>query len=173
MVQIETEYTKQALDFLEKTNATCEIEFEGCTRNLDWKDKEKRNFYNVILTTPRGSMNLTFWDSIYNTEISKMTIEKYAKKRFGCKYPYLLHSDKVKARRELKEKQAVAFPTAYDILACVTKYDPGTFEDFCSEFGYDEDSKMADKIYTAAMREYKQLERIFTHEQIEELQEIW
>jgi len=28
-------------------------------------------------------------------------------------------------------------PTAYDVLACLTTYDVGTFEDFCSEFGYD------------------------------------
>jgi hypothetical protein len=28
-------------------------------------------------------------------------------------------------------------PTMYDVLSCVTKSDPGTFEDFYSEFGYD------------------------------------
>lgn len=28
-------------------------------------------------------------------------------------------------------------PTAYDVLASLTVYDVGTFEDFCSEFGYD------------------------------------
>ena len=27
-------------------------------------------------------------------------------------------------------------PTAYDLLTCLTKNDPGTFEDFCVEFGY-------------------------------------
>ena len=26
-------------------------------------------------------------------------------------------------------------PRAYDILTCLTKYDPGTFENFCSDFG--------------------------------------
>lgn len=26
-------------------------------------------------------------------------------------------------------------PTCYDILACLTKYDPGDYEDFCSELG--------------------------------------
>ena len=28
-------------------------------------------------------------------------------------------------------------PTEYDVLACLTKYDPGNYEDFCSEFGYE------------------------------------
>lgn len=34
-------------------------------------------------------------------------------------------------------------PTMYDVLTCLTKYDPDTFEDFCSEFGYDTDSRRA------------------------------
>ena len=32
-------------------------------------------------------------------------------------------------------------PSVYDIFACLQKYDPETFEDFCAEFGYDTDSK--------------------------------
>lgn len=166
------EYTKQALDFLEKTNATCKIEFGGCAVNYDWKEKDCRNFYNVTLSTTRGTMNFVFWDSIYNTELSKMTVEEYAKKRFKREYCYLTGSDKARARNELKEKKVSAIPTAYDVLTCLQRYDPGTFEEFCSEFGYDEDSKTADKIYIAVIREYKQLERIFTPEQMKELQEI-
>jgi hypothetical protein len=52
-------------------------------------------------------------------------------------------------------------PTMYDVLTCLTKYDPETFEDFCSEFGYDEDSRKAEKIYNAVVREYKNVERLF------------
>lgn len=32
-------------------------------------------------------------------------------------------------------------PTCYDILACLTKYDPGDYEDFCSEFGYETETE--------------------------------
>ena len=167
-----TEYTKQALDFLQKANATCNIEFGGCTINPDWEEKEYRNFYNVVLSSSRGSMQFVFWDSINNTEISKMTLGEYAKKRFKCQYEYLTHSDKAKVSKELKEKKTAAIPSAYDVLASMTTSDPGTFEEFCSEFGYDEDSKTADRIYIAVIKEYKQLERIFTTEQMEELQEI-
>ena len=28
-------------------------------------------------------------------------------------------------------------PSEYDILACLEKYDPGSYEDFCSEYGYE------------------------------------
>lgn len=69
-------------------------------------------------------------------------------------------------------KKAAAQPNAYDVLACITKYDPGTFENFCSEFGYDEDSRTAERIYFAVQKEYSQLARIFTPEQLEEMQEI-
>lgn len=167
-----TKYTKQTLDFLEKAKATCNIEYGGCTISPDWKEKEYRNFYNITLSSPRGSMFFVFWDSIYNTEISKMTLAEYAKKRFKCQYEFLTYPDKAKASKELKEKKAAATPTAYDVLAFLSKYEPGTFEEFCHEFGYDEDSKTADRIYIAIIKEYKQLERIFTAEQMEELREI-
>ena len=58
------------------------------------------------------------------------------------------------------------------MLACLEKYDPGTFEDFCSELGYDEDSRTAERIYIAVIKEYKDLTRIFTEKQMEELSEI-
>ena len=63
-------------------------------------------------------------------------------------------------------------PTAYDVLSCLTKYDVGSFEDFCSEFGYDTDSRAAYKTYKAVLKEWKNIERLFTSEQIEMLQEI-
>lgn len=63
-------------------------------------------------------------------------------------------------------------PTTYDVLACLTKYDVGTFENFCSDFGYDTDSRKAYKIYKAVLREWKNIELLFTPEQIEQLQEI-
>lgn len=62
-------------------------------------------------------------------------------------------------------------PTLYDILACLQKYDCGTFEDFCSEFGYGTDSRKAEKIYKAVCREFDAVDRLF-NDVIEELQEI-
>lgn len=63
-------------------------------------------------------------------------------------------------------------PTAYDALACLTKYDPGTFENFCGDFGYDEDSRKAFKTYKAVKREWENVAKLFSTEQIELLQEI-
>lgn len=137
------------------------------------KRKKKRNWYDVTITTPRGKMAFTFWDSIHNTEISTMTFEEYAKKKLKYnRVEDMSYGEKVKAKNDLARLKADAVPNEYDVLACLEKYDVGTFEDFCSEFGYDEDSKTAERIYIAVIKEYKDLTRIFTEEQMEELSEI-
>ena len=133
------EYIKQAQDFLKSCNATMQISYTGMELNSNWRDKELRNTYFATITTPRGTMKVKFWDSIYNTE------------------------------RGIK-------PTEYDILACLEKYDVGTFEDFTNEFGYDisepDDLRCAKRIYKAVTHEYNDLCRCFTEEQLESLREI-
>ena len=166
------EYIKQANDFLEKANATIEIEFVGFTINKDWTEREKRGLYDVTLTSPKGSMVFHFWDSIRNAEIKKMTLAEYALKRYKMRVENMSYAEKRKAKKKLEEKKAEATPSAYDVLACMTKYDPGTFEEFCHEFGYDEDSRTAEKTYFAVQKEYSRLTRLFTAEQMEELREI-
>lgn len=167
------EYLKQAKKFLNKANAKCEIVYGGISRNENWREKEKRNWYDVTITTPRGKMTFTFWDSIHNTEISTMTLEEYAKKKLRYnRFEDMPYNEKVKAKNNLARLKTEAVPDEYDVLACLEKYDPGTFEDFCSEFGYDEDSRTAERIYIAVIKEYKNLTRIFTEEQMEESREI-
>lgn len=52
-------------------------------------------------------------------------------------------------------------PTVSDILSCLTKNDPGTFDEFCSEFGYDTDSRRAEKTYKAVVKEWAGVDRVF------------
>jgi hypothetical protein len=63
-------------------------------------------------------------------------------------------------------------PDAYDVLACLTKYDIGTFDNFCADFGYDTDSRKAYKTYKAVLKEWKNVELLFTPDQLEQLQDI-
>lgn len=70
------------------------------------------------------------------------------------------------------DMQLNKYPTAYDVLACITKNDPGTFEDFCSEFGYDTDSISASKTYEAVVKEWLKVSRFFTPTELEALQEV-
>jgi hypothetical protein len=63
-------------------------------------------------------------------------------------------------------------PTLYSVLTCLQKYDVGTFEDFCSELGYDEDSRTAERVYKAVVKEFEAMRRLFTSEELEVLEMI-
>lgn len=67
-------------------------------------------------------------------------------------------------------------PSEYDILACLQKYEVGEIEDFILDFGYEikqkGDLKKIQDTYNAVVREYQDVCRCFTPEQIEQLQEI-
>ena len=68
-------------------------------------------------------------------------------------------------------------PNAYSILSCLEKYDVGSMDDFMHEFGYEIKSAkdLANFIatYNAVVKEYSDLCRIFTPEQMEKLREIY
>ena len=63
-------------------------------------------------------------------------------------------------------------PTLYDVLSCLQKYEVGTFEDFCGDFGYDNDSRTALKTYKAVVKEYDKVCSLFSNEELELLQMI-
>lgn len=63
-------------------------------------------------------------------------------------------------------------PNAYDVITCFQKSDPGTFKDFCLEYGYDDDSRKAEEVWRACCAEWDKVRRFFTPEEVEQLQEI-
>jgi len=64
-------------------------------------------------------------------------------------------------------------PNAYDVLACLDTYADGeSFNDFCSDYGYETDSIKAKKTYNAVMKQIEGLKKVFNKEQLEELNEI-
>ena len=169
---MKTEYTKQAEKFLQDAGATMKIELRGCAINTTWKEKEPRNLYAVTITTPRGSYTFDFWDSLRNTEIMQTTIEQYARKYLHRRLKDMTYREKNKAYAELAKMRKKTRPNCYDVLACLTKYDPGTFENFCAEYGYYEDSRTAERVYIAVQNEFANLKRIFDPEQLEAMREI-
>lgn len=75
----------------------------------------------------------------------------------------------------LPTDQYVPAPTAanvlYSLLSDMT-CGSDTFEDFCASFGYDEDSRKAHDIYLACQKSGSKFRKVFTSEQIEQLQEL-
>lgn len=128
-----SEYEQQALDFLEKVNATMKITYiETCKNNM-WNDGRLWRRHMVTITRNHKRWTFSFYNSIANKES----------------------------------------PTPYDVLACITKYDPGNIEDFAWEYGYDhEPLKRIAQIYNACLKEYENCCRIFG-DVLDELREIW
>jgi len=60
-------------------------------------------------------------------------------------------------------------PTIYQILSCLQKCGVGTFENFCGDFGYDEDSRKAEKIYKSVCREFLNMQKLFNEKELEVL----
>lgn len=68
-------------------------------------------------------------------------------------------------------------PSKYTILACLEKYDVGSIDDFFNAFGWEINSgsdviKFLDT-YNETVKQYRDLCRIFTPEQMEMLREIY
>lgn len=74
--------------------------------------------------------------------------------------------------QSISNSNGITPPTAYDVLACLTKSDPGTFENFCSEMGYDSDSRKAEKIYKSVCEEWAKVTQFFTDAEVGQLQNI-
>lgn len=169
------EYIKQAKDFLTGCNATMEIKYVGLEKP-NWDDRP-HCVYDCTIKTPRGEMAVHFYDSFHNTEIMTMNDKEYYEKQFRRQYDSLTYLEKQRWLKNLKVKRAEAIPTEYDILACLTKYDVGSMDDFMHEFGYEIKctKDMTDFIntYNAVVKEYNDVRRCFTEEQIEAMQEIW
>lgn len=98
--------------------------------------------------------------------------DKQSRNIYRCRLKNELGSYNFNFGQSIDGTQKGEAPSAYDILTCLTKYDPVSFEDFCSDFGYDSDSRSAEKIYKAVAKEWKAIDKLFTSEQIELLQEI-
>jgi len=60
-------------------------------------------------------------------------------------------------------------PSLYDVLSCLEKYEVGTFEDFCDNFGYDQDSRQAERTYKGVVKEYEGMASLFSEKELEVL----
>lgn len=168
-----SEYVKKAKDFLTSCNATMEIKYVGLEKP-NWDDEPHRT-YDCTIKTPRGEMMVHFYDSLANTELW-MPYNEYYEKKFRRSYEAMGLTEKMRFQKALKDKRAEAVPTEYDILACLTKYDVGSMDDFMHEFGYEihctKDMTNFINTYNAVVKEYNDVRRCFTEEQIEAMCEI-
>lgn len=149
-------YEKQGQDFLERTGTKFKANLLYHDKYFP-DDKESRDIYQITLTRGDRVWSFRFGQSLANsnTEERKREIEQVG---FWTK-------EGKRLRAEIKS------PSAYDVLACITKHDPGTLQDFCNDYGYDIDSKKAEKIYFDVQHEWENVRYIFD-DVLSELAEI-
>ena len=173
MKTIKSQYEIQAEKFIEKTGVKLEVKFLKFGKHFD-SDTEKRDIYHITMLRGEKDFSFNFGQSIAN---SHYYVDYHLKgRKYDCN-GYSIGEEKGSnycniGKCDFVTKVNGKKPTACDILACLTKYDPETFEDFCSNYGYDTDSRSAEKIYNAVKTEWQNVKNMFSGKEIEELQEI-
>jgi hypothetical protein len=141
------EYENQANDFLRDTKTTLKIEFKEFN-SMPWdKDGQMRNIFICTLSNSNDSYSFDFGASINDSRKMIPTIETDG-------------GDEIKT------------PTNYDVLACLSISYCETFDEFCDEFGYDNDSISALDTFNAVTEQSEALNILFDNDQIEMLHEI-
>jgi hypothetical protein len=167
------EYEKQAIDFAQKVGLQMTAIYTGHRARFG---KHITAVYHVTLTRNHRSYSFDFSTSIND---SWQHFKKPTKILSG--FPLSIDIDKffdsdVCRLEKFQHKvfvvrRAQKVPRLYDILAGITKSDPGTFSDFCGDFGYDEDSRKAFETYLAVQKEWEGVQLLFG-DVLDELQEI-
>ena len=174
-----SEYTEAAEKFLTDTGTTLTIEFQY-TGPYFAGDKDKRDVYRFTLKNARGEYSSTFGDSIRNTErraFAAMIGQGWAywsKEAARMGFRKEAGSETI-SRKSLAEARNYR-PSAYDILACLEKYEPDTFDNWAAEMGYN-DRPLSEypnvlKVWTACVEQYRGLSRMFSADEMEQLREI-
>jgi hypothetical protein len=189
------EYEQKAQDFLRETGTEIKIKYLKNDFYFD-DDKEKRDIYEVELKRGDRTFKFKYGNSLVDSGLILYVGSGGIKRRTnhkGFSIPKDIReqfinakttAEKRKAKLKLKYwfeqnhfslsglKYEFEQPRAYDILFCLQKYEVGTFEGFCSEFGYNTDSKKAEKTYKAVKNEYENLERLYSEREFEKMREI-
>lgn len=170
-----TNYEVQALDFLNATNTEMTTEFIENGKHFD-DDKHNRDIYKVTFKRGSRKFSFRFGQSLVNSTkiVDRVTGNEYTTDGGSLKGNTRITNMaryKEALGRELKEVKGTP-PTAYDVLACLEKYGYEDFEDFCATYGYDTDSRRAEKIFKAVQKEYDNVCKLWSDEEIEQLREI-
>ena len=176
---MKTDYEKQATDFLEKTGCKMAITYKE-NRKYFPNDKETRDVYDIKIERGSRVWKFEFGNSIKDSEF----VAVYGKTKYPIPASFREKSNSEIAlyvKRNLQSDFGTVKadhivrpvpPSEYSVLACITKWDPGSFENFCSEYGYDSDSKTSDRVYADVKEEWLNVCRIWSDSEIEELYEI-
>lgn len=126
------DYEKQATDFLKRTSVFIDINFSHNGKHF-YNDNQVRDIYDVTIKRGDRKFTFKFGQSVINSQyyqdrIPNRTYSLDGKSRTGN---YSINDLKKYNSIEGQIKLVKGIqPTEYTILSCLTKYNPGTLEDF-------------------------------------------
>ncbi len=194
-----SDYNKQAEDFLKETGTKLKSEFIKHGKYFE-DDTEERDIYEITLKKGDREFKFKFGQSLNNSGLRLFhDKEKTERTRhIGFIIPKEIREKQNAFNLKNKDKK-IYFgfnhiirewfkrehfnlsglywdlgeePKPYDVLASIQKSKVGDFNNFCGNFGYDEDSKKAEKTYKAVCEEWDNIRILFSNEEIEKLQQI-
>ena len=173
------DYNKQADVFLAKHGLTFRTVLVGSDCPKFCEDAEKdmdqvetfprrshihgKHYRCTFSGAGRGHLSIDCWNS-YADEEHNAALTWTESSCYGAE----AYRMRAAARKDRKRREV----TAYDVLACIEKNEVGTFEEFCGDFGYDTDSRKAEKTWRAVQAESRKVRKFFTAEELEEAQAI-
>lgn len=193
---VNDKYNKQAEEFIAKTGIKIDIELADPQTCPIWSDtkcsiKDPYIFrldkceaklphnhglkYEATITNKNNrTMTFDYWSSIYDTYSNVVKALHSYGFTFISAEEMVNYEGFSRAYSTTPYSRAIK-PSAYDILACVAadvNIHDFTFDEWCSDFGYSNDSIKAKSIYDRCCDESRELARIFSHEELLLLQEI-
>lgn len=160
---------------LEKLLSEIEIQLKlkGVEKYFD-DDKEKRAVY--LVTIKRGSIEISFDFGSSLVESCAMFPRQYDTKTVNTilAHPFkrlsICESKKFYGKESIeKAKKKFLSNAMYSILCCCKSdyYYPIDFDEFCSVFGYNNDSIRAKKTWEDCLKQKSKLEKVFCEKEIE------
>ncbi len=167
-------YQEQAEKFLKDTETKFSVKFIKYDVYFE-NDKDSRDIYEITLQRGERKFVFKFGQSIN----ASGRFWKYGNNQKGVSNGFLPKNCKtyhkphdIDGYASWDKNPNYAEPKPYDVLACLTKHEVGSFEDFCSDFDYVTDSRTAEKTYKAVLNEWNNVKMLYTDKEIEALQEI-
>jgi hypothetical protein len=122
-------------------------------------DKEERIILRIVILRDKKEISFRFGMSIADTELFSENEPDRMRRNSFKRYSSVELMGK---RKEVKAD------LLYYILCCIAcDYSiPDTFKDFCGEFGYNEDSRKAEKLFHDCREQSEKLHTIFKEEEI-------
>lgn len=141
-----TQYDEQANKFLSRFGLTYKVRYLRHEENENWNDGKCRGVYQF---------------TIKRANTTKSVAGSGQQPIFTGKFWQSLANDGQD-------------PSAYDVLSSLSGdiNCPDNFSDFCADFGYDEDSRKAERLFKICDKFSRRLRAFFTEEEREVLAEI-